>query len=129
MQMNTLNHSTTINKHDGQVLETSRGHTHHTQHGKNNGTFCVKFRLFSLKYLILDHSEGRLSDSETALTAWKIVQDFYHANCDLLSSRPGSQNINNNNIDESMNNYKEIAQVTVKGLQVLAHLHPFVGGE
>ena len=65
-------------------------------------------------------------DSESA---YKAVQDFFEANVDLLTARSRDFNGNDSKpIEDSLNGFQEAAQVTVKGLQALSQLHPFIGG-
>ncbi|KDR67823.1 hypothetical protein GALMADRAFT_129997 [Galerina marginata CBS 339.88] len=75
---------------------------------------------------------GALERAETdahsdSVSPWKVFHEFYEANADLVSSR--SRDLNGTdpkNIDDALNAFTETAQATVKGLQSLSQLHPFI---
>ncbi|KAH9484737.1 hypothetical protein JR316_0001637 [Psilocybe cubensis] len=65
-------------------------------------------------------------ESETD-ARWAWFHNFYEANAELIAARPRGITSESKNIEESMNTFSEAAQATVKGLQCLGQLHPFIG--
>ncbi|KAF9444007.1 hypothetical protein P691DRAFT_712505 [Macrolepiota fuliginosa MF-IS2] len=59
----------------------------------------------------------------------KMVNDFVSQNSDLLGSRLKSAggDVDFKSLEDSVNGFAEVAKTTVKGLQALGHLHPFIG--
>ncbi|TFK44065.1 hypothetical protein BDQ12DRAFT_593650, partial [Crucibulum laeve] len=61
---------------------------------------------------------------------YKLVNEFYDANSELLNSRSrniADSNVDFKNIEDSLNGFTESAQVLIKGLHALRQLHPFIG--
>ncbi|KAF8149382.1 hypothetical protein B0H34DRAFT_785385 [Crassisporium funariophilum] len=64
------------------------------------------------------------------MNPFKLVNQFYESNADLLTSR--SRDLNNGladskSIEDSLNGFAEAAGVVAKGLHALGQLHPFIG--
>jgi hypothetical protein len=94
----------------------------HNQHSREAGNFGM--------FILCIWSRNLLTETiETAETPYKYVQGFFEANVDLLTTRSRDFNGNASNpVEDSINGFQEAAQATVKGLQALSQLHPFIGG-
>jgi len=55
---------------------------------------------------------------------YKLIHDFFEANVDVLTSR--SRGLDGSGIEASVNGFQGATQVTIKGLQALSLLHPFI---
>jgi hypothetical protein len=114
----------------GHDIISSEGSAHRTgsspnQYSREAGNFgmCILLRLCIWSRSILTER------IEAAETPYKHVQDFFEANVDFLTTRSRDFNGNDSNpIEDSLNGFQETAQATVKGLQALSQLHPFIGG-
>lgn len=59
----------------------------------------------------------------------KFLNNFYDANCSLLSSAAaGLSSLDDKIVDHAITSFSESVKVVMSGLDALAQVHPFIGG-